>query len=350
MKKSFKNIIWHLLLIVLSVGTVLVITSGAKGFSFSGFMHFLRQSSKLWIAFAVLCAFGFVYFEGLGLRYTCSFFGHPFSGGRATLFSAADIYFSAITPSAAGGQPAALLLMMDRGIPAAVSAIALLLNLVMYTLSILLIGAVCILFDPKIFFGLDVPAQIFIGIGTVVQIAFIILFIMCIFREGLIRSVCKWGLKLLFKLRIVKNYETHLQGIEEMIVQYKQCGILLRRETKLLLQVFLCNLAQRLSVIMVAVCVFMAVGGAPADAPQAFCAQAMTVLGSNAMPVPGAVGIADYIFLNGFEKLVPFPVSVELLSRGISFYCTFICCGIAMLLNFVFSKKNNGGSAETETD
>lgn len=350
MKKSLKNLLWLLLLIALTVGTFAVIISSTKNFSFSGFTKLLSEASKLWIVLAVLCAFGFVYFEGLGLRCTCSFFGHPFSRARATLFSASDIYFSAITPSAAGGQPAALLLMMDRGVPAAVSAIALLLNLVMYTVSILLIGGVCIVLDPEILFGLDVPAQVFVGIGTVVQVIFIALFLMCIFRESLIRSVCRWGIRVLYRLHVLKGCDLYMQKLEDMIVQYKQCGIMLRKETRLLIDVFLCNLAQRFSVIMVAVCVFMAVGGAPANVPQAFCAQAMTVLGSNAMPVPGAVGIADYIFLNGFEKLVPFPVSVELLSRGISFYLTFFCCGIAMLIKFIFGRKNNGAVAGEETE
>ena len=280
---------------------------------------------------AAVCAFGFIYFEGLGLQCTCRFFGHGFSAGKGIVFSATDIFFYAITPSASGGQPAALILMMKNGVPAAVSAIALLLNLLMYTVAILLISAVCCMVYPGIFMRMGLAPKLFIAFGVIVQIAFIALFLMCIFSDRLILNVCRWGLRLLCKLHIYKDYDKQYEKLIAMIKQYKECGALLRRETGLLIKVFLCNLAQRLSVILVSVCVFLAVGGKAVCAFKAFSVQALAVLGSNAVPIPGAVGVADYILLSGFKQLVHDPVSVELLSRGMSFYSTILFCGILLL-------------------
>lgn len=280
---------------------------------------------------AAVCAFGFIYFEGLGLQCTCRFFGHGFSAGKGIVFSATDIFFSAITPSASGGQPAALILMMKNGVPAAVSAIALLLNLLMYTVAILLISVVCCMVYPGIFMRMGLAPKLFIAFGVIVQIAFIALFLMCIFSDRLILNVCRWGLRLLCKLHIYKDYDKQYEKLIAMIKQYKECGALLRRETGLLIKVFLCNLAQRLSVILVSVCVFLAVGGKAVCAFKAFSVQALAVLGSNAVPIPGAVGVADYILLSGFKQLVHDPVSVELLSRGMSFYSTILFCGILLL-------------------
>ena len=342
MNKSLKNLLWLLLLIAISVGTVLIITSSSKGFSWRCFMHFLSKADPLWIATAFLCAFGFVYFEGLGLQCPCRFFECPCSAGSAVFYSATDIYFSAITPSAAGGQPAALLVMMRRGIPAAVSAIALLLNLVMYTVSILIISGVCIAVDPKILLHMPPAPKLFIAFGTVVQIAFIIIFLMCIFNDAMVLAVCRWCLKLLCRLRIVKSYDEKYEKLLEITEQYKNCGILIKTETRLLIKVFLCNFAQRLSVICVAVCVYMGVGGVFSKAFEIFSVQALAVLGSNAVPVPGAVGVADYILLGGFGRIVSDPVSVELLSRGISFYSTFLFCGILILAVFIRGRIKQG--------
>ena len=256
MNKSLKNLLWLLLLIAISVGTVLIITSSSKGFSWGYFIRFLSKAEPLWMAAAFLCAFGFVYFEGLGLQCTCRFFAHPCSAGSAVFYSATDIYFSAITPSAAGGQPAALLVMMRRGIPAAVAAIALLLNLVMYTVSILVISGVCIAVNPQILLHMPPAPKLFIAFGTVVQIVFIIIFLLCIFNNAIVLAVCRWCLKLLCRLHIVKNYGEKYEKLLGITKQYKECGILIRSETRLLIKVFLCNLAQRLSVICVAVCVY----------------------------------------------------------------------------------------------
>lgn len=352
MNKSLKNLLWLLLLIAVSVGTVLVITSGSKGFSWGCFMRFISKADPFWIAAAALCAFGFVYFEGLGLQCTCRFFKHPFSAGSAIFFSATDIYFSAITPSASGGQPAALLVMLRRGIPAAVAAIALLLNLVMYTVSILIISGVCFAVRPAILLHMPPPSKIFIAFGMIVQLVFIVIFIFCIFNDAMILAVCRWCLKLLCRLHIVKDYDEHYEKLLGIIKQYKECGLLIKNETRLLIKVFLCNLAQRLSVISVGVCVYMSVGGRLAKLFQAFSVQALAVLGSNAVPIPGAVGVADYILLSGFARIVPEPVSVELLSRGISFYGTFLFCGILILITFIKGKLKQGekhGKQENDT-
>lgn len=339
MKNTLKNNLpWLALLALISVLTIKIVTGCSKGFSWGRFAQFLNDANPAWMFLAALCAFGFVYFEGLGLKCTCAFFGHDFSAGKAVLYSATDIFFSAITPSATGGQPAALIVMMRYGVPAAVSAIALLLNLVMYTVSILLISAVCLLVHPEIFAAMAVAPKIFIGIGVIVQIAFIVLFLMCIFSESLILSVCRWGLKILCKLRIYKDYDEQYEKLLKMISQYKECGELLKKETGLLIKVFLCNLAQRLSVILVSVCVFLGVGGAISGAFKAFSVQTLAVLGSNAVPVPGAVGVADYILLSGFGQLVSDPVSVELLSRGVSFYATIAFCGVLLLAVLIKAK------------
>lgn len=345
MKKSVKNLLWLLLLIVLTVCTVLIITSCSKGFSFKGFVNLISNASPVWMLMAAIFAFGFVFFEALGLKCTCRFLGHDFGVGKAILYSATDIYFSALTPSAAGGQPAALLMMINHGVPAAVSAIALLLNLVMYTISIMLISTVCFIVYPELLLGLDTGALIFIGIGAAVQVLFIVLFVMCIFNEKLVLSVCKFSLKLCHRLKFIKDYEGDLLKLTGMIKQYKECGTLLRHKTVLLIKVFFHNLMQRLSVIMVAVCVFIGVGGAPSRAFEAFSVQAFAVLGSNAVPVPGAVGVVDYIFLNGFQHLVCDPVSVELLSRGLSFYCNLVLCGILVFIDFLrINSKNRNES------
>ena len=327
MKNTLKNnLLWIVLLAAISAITIKIVTSCSKGFSWGRFVCFLKGADPVWIMLAALCAFGFIYFEGLGLQCTCRFFGHGFPAGKGIIFSASDIFFSAITPSATGGQPAALIFMLKYGTPAAVSAIALLLNLVMYTVAILIISAVCCIAHPGILLRMNLVPKLFIAFGVIVQIAFIALFLMCIFNEKLILKVCRWGLRLLCKMHIYKDYDAQYEKLLAMIKQYKECGALLKKET----------------VILVSVCVFLAVGGEAKCAFKAFSVQALAVLGSNAVPIPGAVGVADFILLSGFRQIVHDPVSVELLSRGISFYATIVFCGVLLLCVLIKRKLKNG--------
>lgn len=341
MKKSVKNFLLLLLLAVITICTYSVITQWSKGFTLEGLKSLLAGADTVWMLFAALCAFGFIWFEGAALRCTCRFLGHGFGFGKAIVFSASDIYFSAITPSAAGGQPAALIMMMSRGVPAAVATMALLLNLVMYTAAIMVVSIASFIFFPQLLLGLEPASQVFIYIGAALQIGFIVLFVVCIFNERLVMRVADFGLRLCCRVKLIRDYDAHMEKLRETIEQYGRCGALLRSEKLLLVRVFFLNLAQRLSVIMVAVFVFLAVGGAPKLVPEAFAVQTFAVLGSNAMPVPGAVGIVDYIFMNGFNRLIDDPVSLGLLSRGLSFYSTSAFCGILMLIEYIRRKFRN---------
>lgn len=341
MKKSVKYFLLLLLLVLLSLGTFELIVTWCRDFSFRNLKSYIENSSGVWIFFAFVCAFMFIYLEGFGLKCTCRFLGHDFGFGRTVLFSATDFYFSALTPSAAGGQPAALVMMISRGIPAAVSAIALLLNLVMYTVAIVVLSLICFALRPRIFIGMDTLPIIFMCVGFVVQIGFIILFLMSIFNEKLVKKLCRFGLKLCVGLRIIKDFDSHYEKLLKTIEQYKDCGILLRKEKKLLWKVFFCNFFQRVAVIMVAVCVFMAVGGAPSEVLSAFSVQTFAVLGSNAAPLPGAVGIVDYIFIDGFRGLIDDPASLGIVSRSISFYLNTAFCGLLMLGSFIKRKITN---------
>lgn len=331
--KLKKNLLWLLLLAAISLLTILLVTKSSDGFTWRGFSLLLGKAEPLCLVLAVLSAFGYVYFEGAAIGCTCRFFSQPYSASGGLLFSASDIFFSAITPSATGGQPAALMFMLGSGISGAVSALALLLNLVMYTAAILIIGAVCFAVHPEIFLALGAGPQLFVAAGIAVQLAFIALFVMCIINERLAGSVCRWGLRLLCRIKLLRDYEGKEAKLLSTIEQYGGCGARLMHETGLLLKVFALNLAQRLSIIFVAVFVYIGTGGDTSDWFKVFSVQALAVLGSNAVPVPGAVGVSDFILLRGFAQLSADPVGIELLTRGISFYAMVIFCALVMLVH-----------------
>ncbi len=60
------------------------------------------------------------------------------------------------------------------------------------------------------------------------------------------------------------------------------------------------------------------------------------------MPIPGAMGVSDYLMLEGFEAFLPPErvVQMELVSRSVSFYCCVLLCGLIVLL--ASRKKRKG--------
>lgn len=328
MKDKKKRIIWSVVFIALVAVTFCTLIKQNESFTVEGFMEYISSASWQWIVLAFLSMLGFIVFEGLAILVICRAFGYKRKISQGMIYSATDIYFSAITPSATGGQPASAYCMMRDKIPGAVTTIVLLINLTLYTTSIIVIGAVCFVINPGMFVNFSTLSKIMIVTGFGMQFVLFATFLLLVYKEKIVMKIATVGMKILSKLHIIHNIEKKLKHLEEVEKQYKECAMAIKNNKKPLAVALLFNLLQRLSQIMVSVCIYMGFEGNISKIIDVFTAQGFVVLGSNSVPIPGAVGAADYLFIDGFGSIVKDPVSIELLSRGVSFYCCVIICGI----------------------
>ena len=100
--------------------------------------------------------------------------------------------------------------------------------------------------------------------------------------------------------------------------------------------------------MMVTVCVFLAKGGALNKIYDVFATQGFVTTGANCAPIPGAIGVADYLFLDGFSNMSSNPTYIELFSRGISFYSCILICGIITMV--VYVKQGLKGMRQKKND
>ena len=65
------------------------------------------------------------------------------------------------------------------------------------------------------------------------------------------------------------------------------------------------------------------------------------VLGSNCVPIPGAIGVADYLMLSGYKELMSKSDAyhLEILSRGLSFYGCMMISMITVLIGYICLRK-----------
>lgn len=326
------RVIWFLIFLLLVGLTLYAIICRTEDFSSRQMTAMLREASPFWIACAVLCMLGFVLFEAMSLRRLAAFLGHKRSLWRNTVYSSADIYFSAITPSATGGQPASAVFMLRDKIPGAVTTMVLLLNIMLYTVSLLVVGILCFLFCPAAYFSFSRPSRILILAGFLFQALLVAALLLLILKEKIIQRLAGWGLNLLHKLHLLKDVERRQESLRRMAEEYRECLRAFRKGKIVVLRAFLLNMMQRLCNIGVSLCVFLAIGGSSERVREVLATQGFVVLGSNAVPIPGAVGVADGLFLDGFRGLMPHTPCADLLSRGISFYVCLLFCGAVSLI------------------
>lgn len=336
------KIFWALASVVLAALTIWAVVSQSRHFTAEGFFIYLKNASPLWLACATLCMLCFILSEAFAIISLLKYFGCRSSLRGGYIYSTADIFFSAITPSATGGQPASAFFMMRDGISGTVTTISLILNLALYAMSILIIGIIGAAVSPHLFFRLGVLPKVLIIFGIIAQIFLTVMFLMLLRHGAIIRRVGSALIKLLSRLHLIAHTEEKLKRLDDYIENYGECAAMIRGNFRPLLPALCFNVLQRLSQIAVSVFAFLATGGAPERIGTVFSLQCYVVLGSNCIPIPGAMGVSDYIMLSGLGSIGMPPeaaVSLDLLSRSVSFYICIIVCGISIMGKYIYDRK-----------
>lgn len=337
-----KSILFMTLFIVIAVMTVYAVVSQSREFSLSKFTDYVQGSSYGWLSAALMSMLGFIFFEAFALLVLCNAYGDRQRLSSGYIYSASDIYFSAITPSATGGQPASAYFMIKNGMNSMLVAALLVANLTMYTLAIIVIGTICLVFRFNYFLQYGFVAQLLIVVGYISQIFLLIFFYMLLKKDRLLHNICNVCLKFLCKIRLVKRREVYQKKIDDYMEKYRRHSRILTKHRKSLCSCFVFNFLQRVSQIAVTMFVYIATTGKSfAESVELLFWQGYATLGSNSIPIPGAMGVSDYLMIDGFKNIMDntAAVNLELLSRSFSFYSCVIICGLSTLIYYLVIRK-----------
>ena len=328
-----KKILWAVITFCLSVLTIYALFYNS-GLSLSELWQDIEEASPVWLVPAALCMFGFIFFEGRSLVLILRTLGYPAKKRRGFLYAAADIYFSSITPSATGGQPASAYFMHKDGISGVAVTVSLILNLTMYTLAIFTLSILSLICFPGVFMSFELPGKILILIGIAMMILMSIFFIILLKKQSILIKVANIIISILRKLHMKTAADKLLSRLDTVIENYNECVVTLAGKKKLLIKTYFLNLLQRASQILVTVFCYFAIHGNISDGLRVFAIQTYVVMGSNFIPVPGAVGISEFLMYIGYTMLLSDEAaySLAILSRGISFYT----CSIISIITVIF--------------
>lgn len=336
--KKNNKILWSFLFLLLAALTVWAVIKQNGGISVKELLNDFHGGRIGWLITAVIGVCFYVWLEGHALLTVNRSLGYKGKFTDGLLYSAADIYCSAITPSATGGQPASAYFMIKRGIPGSVATVSLLVNLIMYTLSIVTIGVLCIIFKFDILMTLPWHAQLVIGIGALVQIGLVLVFMLLLCKGKLLWLIGDGFIRLLGRLHLLRNIGRKRVKLRHAFDNYSSQVQTVSGQGRALFKVFICDFFQRMVLISISGLVCLSMGGTWGDFISVCALQAFVILGASWFPIPGAMGVTDYLLLVGFASYWPhwsedFALHLELCSRGISFYaCVLLCGGYVLLL------------------
>ena len=256
-----KTVFWAVLSPLLAVLTVWAVLKTSKSVSVGDLVELTKSADKPMLFAAVLCAMLFILFEAEAVRSVLAHIGYKRGFCSGMLYSVSDFYFSAITPSATGGQPASAYFMMLDGIPGGVATASLILNLMMYTLSNVLLGIIAIILRPSAFTGFGGVSRTLIIAGFI-ALSLLGLFFLLILKNGtVIFDLLARFLSLLHKKKLIGKPERLLIRLDRAKEHYSGCIGLISGKQHVMLEVLFWNLLQRMSQTVVPTLLYLSLGG-----------------------------------------------------------------------------------------
>ena len=350
MNKKVRKHLFNILFVLVLLGlTVFILIKSNKELSWADVRAFFSNCNQAYIVLAVCGMLVFLLAEAWSLKNIAKKFGYKTKFVSAFAYSSADAYYSALTPSATGGQPASAYYMVKDGIDAGSTTFILVFNLLGYTAAIFVLGVatfVISLFTSTggwAFLDFSVLSKVFIVVGVVMQVFLIWLFVACLKHPGAVLKTGGALIALLAKLKFSKKPEILREKLSAMVEKYRYCGAQIKKHRNLFLQTLLFNVLQRGAQVAITAFVFKA-AKPQTDMLHVFALQCFVLLGYNSMPLPGGSGVFELLYLNVFSTVAffdkPFLVVAVMVTRVISYYGCLIFSGIFTL---VYHVSQNGG-------
>ena len=356
-KPSLKKNILNVSVLLALIGlTFYIIFRNNDGFSLSSVGDFVSKIHWPFLAGAFLCMILNIGFKGMSIGALSRALGYKKGPLKNYSYASADIYFSAITPSATGGQPASAYYMVKDGIPISHTTAILSVNLLMYTASLMALALITFLLRPNLFAGIDSwIVKVCIIVGLLVQLLFLSVYVMIMISEKVVIKIATWLVKIAALVRIIKDKEEYIGRIDASVRRFKSSVQLLNHNKKALFQSFMLNFIERIVYISIGVLVFYGalynipeLAGVKINVIDIYALEAFCWFGAYCVPLPGAVGASEAIFNSVFRMVISNVIlldSTMLITRGINFYISFLFAGTVTLIHHIrvhfFVKQTN---------
>ncbi len=355
-KRAKKQIINIAFLIIL-IGATLIVLFTSTDISLKAIGEFLSTCHPGYIAAAFGGLLGFILFEAASFYLIARTLGHKSKITSSIAYTTSDLYYSSITPSASGGQPASAFYMMRDGMSGGTAGFTVLLNIIAYTVATIVVGLFGLIACPWMFGAMgDWWAKTLVIIGFVIQLLLLALLLLCLFRARIILRIGGWGISLLAKMHIIKKPDKWRERMENMVNKYRSCRSVLKKHPMMFFNALILNIAQRVSQTLIPCFVIMASSVSKAynvTFLELFCMQAYVMIGYNSIPLPGGTGVYEVLYpsvfgIGGYDML--FILSAMMVSRAISYYICMIVTGLYTLVYHAvgIKKIKDGGGEVTE--
>lgn len=318
-KKSILEILFLVLLVAFTFYALL------KDQELEKIGRVLETADPGWLITALALVIVFVCSESVIIHYMMTSLGKKTKLHQCIRYSFIGFFYSCITPSASGGQPAQIYYMSKDGLDVSVSTLVLMIVTITYKAVLVLVGFVVLLFMGPVILAYMGSSRYLLYLGMGLNVIAVTSMMILVFVPGWTKRILYYGLRFLEKLHLLKHKRARTRKLLLSMNKYREASVYFRTHKKVVFYVMLITIFQRFSLFFVTWLVYRSFGLAGTPLYLVVILQAVISVAVDMLPLPGGVGVSEGLFMTMFEpvfgeKLLP----GMLLSRGISYYALLL--------------------------
>lgn len=326
-KKQIRNILFLVAIMVLT-GYIFL-----RDYSFRELLETLNDTDPIYLFAGLSLMLLFISCEAMNIKIILKVLGKEITFPKSFGYSWIGFYFSAITPSSSGGQPAQVYYMKKDHISISDSTITLFFIVFNYQIAMVLLGAIMSLLNPKLVHNFVERLPLLLLYGVIMNVGALFLFMSLMFSKKMIPCLINIGLKVCLKLHLVKNIDAKIKNIYDGLKNYHTKSNLLKKHYRLFFKVLSITMIQMAALNAVSYMVYLSLGYREHGILDLMTAGSLLTISVSAVPLPGSVGAAEGGFLQAYTDFISTSSlkSAMIISRSISFYLPFIISSIVYM-------------------
>ncbi|MCI8378953.1 MAG: flippase-like domain-containing protein [Lachnospiraceae bacterium] len=323
-KKTILNLLFLLLVFALTLYYVF------HGEDMGALAAYLKQADvRYWIAGTVLVVI-FILSESVIIYYMMRSVGQPVILTHCFLYSFVGFFFSAITPSATGGQPAQLYFMKKDRLSISISTLILMVVTITYKAVLVVMGLAVVIFRPPVIMRYLNPVIGWCYLGVALNVFCVAFMMILVFHPTLAENILVSLIKVFCRITHSKKEKRWIQRISGAMEKYRSVADYLRKNKRVIVNVLLITFVQRIIWFFITYLVYLSFSLQGVDAVTITTLQGMISVSVDMLPLPGGMGMSETLFLSIFRPICgkDFVLPVMVVSRGISYYTQLIISAI----------------------
>lgn len=336
--KKRKYLLNGLFLIALIGGTLYFVL---KDQEVDQLLKYISEANTMWLLVGLLLMLIFVSFESIIIHYLTKSLSCAVKFIHCLKYSFVGFFISAITPSATGGQPVQMYYMKSDGIPLTVSSLVLMVVTIAYKAVLLILAAIMLVVNSDFVMAHIDGIEFIMIFGILVNIVIIGIFLLLIFKQSFAKKIIGNTILWMGRRGWIKNYQSKIKKTLVTISKYDQSAAYLKSHKKIIFNVFVITMLQRISLFAITWAVYKAFGLSGVSAFEIITLQLIISLAVDNLPMPGGLGASEGIFLLFFEEIFTpkYLTAGLLLSRGFNYYAIIIVGGVVTAIAQLTRKR-----------